>query len=349
MVLFPRYHSKAVYGDYTLRRLRPNTVFWHTSRDGRWRFATNAQGFRSDGDIPLDRTPSRLRVLALGDSQTEGFEVRQELTYSAVLERWLNSRGIRAEVINAGVSGYGTAEALAFLENAGINYHPDVVVYGLFANDFVDNLRSGLFALESESLAVKSKVYAPAVRILDVLNAIPPMRWLSEHSYLYSLAFNTAWESFKAASIKRARPDLTNEYATPLQAANVDEISLMAALLSRMSRFCRTHGIVFIVLDIPVHVDNGVGAFTSSIPSSLLEGVRRAADVLLMSDDLFNPYRGAAEIHVKHGQNHISEFSHLMLGVSAAQAILAKVATCRASATPLQLCSMEHPAMVASP
>ena len=43
MVLFPRYHSKAQYGDYALRRLRPSTVFWHTSRDGHWRFATNAK------------------------------------------------------------------------------------------------------------------------------------------------------------------------------------------------------------------------------------------------------------------------------------------------------------------
>ncbi len=332
MVLFPRYHSKAVYGDYTLRRLRPNTVFWHTSIDGHWRFATNAKGFRNDRDIPYAKTPGRLRVLSLGDSQTEGFEVRQEFTYSAVIEHWLNSHGATAEVINAGVSGYGTAEALAFLENEGIRYRPDVVVYGLDANDFVDNVRSGLFALDNDSLIVTSKVYAPAVGILDRLNAIPPLRWLSEHSYLYSLAFNTVWDRFKTASVRRARNDLAPEYVTAVEAPSPGEIALMSALLSRMSRFCRTRGILLVVLDIPVHVDHGVGAFTTSLPPSLLEDVRRAADVLLLSDDILDPYRGVADIHIEHGQHHMSEFSHLMFGVRAAQDILGRAATFRRSA-----------------
>ena len=54
---------------------------------------------------------------------------------------------MRAEAINAGVSGFGTAEALAFLENEG-HYRPDVVVLGFYANDFEDNLKAGLFALD---------------------------------------------------------------------------------------------------------------------------------------------------------------------------------------------------------
>ncbi len=329
MVLYPRFHSKARYGDYTLRRLRPNTVFWHTSIDGHWRFATNGSGFREDRDIPYARTPGRLRVLTLGDSQTEGFEVRQWFTYSAVIEHWLNSHGAPADVINTGISGYGTAEALAFLENEGIKYHPDVVVYGFYANDFDDNVRSGLFALEGAALVVKSKTYAPAVKILDVLDAIPPVRWLSEHSYLYSLALNTVWDRYKGASIARARkgPVDATEYATPVQAPTEGELSLMSALVARMSQFCRARGILFVVLDIPVYVDRGVGSFASSIPPSLLEVFRHAADVLLLSHDILDPYQGVAELHVEHGQHHISELTHLMFGVRTAQAILDRAAT----------------------
>lgn len=351
MVLFPRYHSKAVYGDYVLRRLRPNTVFWHRSIDGVWRFATNAQGFRNDRDIPYAKTPGRLRVLAVGDSQTEGFEVRQEFTYSAVIERWLNSHGASAEVVNAGVSGYGTAEALAFLENEGIKYRPDVVVYAFYANDFDDNVRAGLYAVDRGSLVITSKIYVPAVRILDVLNSIPPMRWLSEHSYLYSLAFNSIWDWFKAASIKRARTDLSNEqeYATPLHGPNEYQISLMTALLSRMSQFCRTHGILFVVIDVPVHLNKGVGDFSSSIPQSVLGVFRDAADTLLLSDDVLGPYRGITDIHVEHGQNHITEFTHLMFGVRAAQAILHEEASCEVTSSLLQLCVARHPAIVTSP
>jgi len=321
MVLYPRYHSRAVYGDYTLRRLRPRTVFWHRSIDGHWRFATNSAGFRSDRDVPYARTPGRLRVLALGDSQTEGFEVRQDRTYTSVIERWLNANGIAAEVVNAGISGFGAAESLAFLENEGYRYRPDVVVYGMFANDFLDNVRSGLFVIEGDTLAVRSRVYAPAVRILDVLNAIPPMRWLSEHSYLYSLAFNTAWDWFKAASARRADRRLATEYVTADPAPTEDQVSLMRALVSRMSRFCRERGILFVVLDLPVPAEIGRGGYASSVPPSLLGDLGRAADVLLLSGEVLGPPRPTAPVHVEHGQHHVSEYTHLRFGMRAAQAI----------------------------
>ena len=332
IVLFPRFHSRAVYGDYVLRRLRPRTVFWHTSVDGRWRFSVNAEGFRNDRDIPYARTPGRLRVLALGDSYTEGFEVRQEATFPAVAERWLDVHGLPADVINAGVSGFGTAEELAFLENEGINYRPDAVVLGFFGNDFVDNARSGLFTLDDDSLAVRSKVYAPAVAVLDMLNAIPPMRWLSENSYLYSFAFNAVWDRVKTASVRRARAGLASEYAVPMDAPAPGEAALEMALLTRMSRFCRARGILLIVVDVPIHVDRGRGTFTSSIPSPLLGAFRGAADVLLLSQDVLGPYAGVAEIHVPHGEHHISEFTHMMFGIRVAEAIRDRLPALRASA-----------------
>lgn len=40
-VLFPRYHTGVQYGEFTLRRIRPNSEFWHTSVDGTWKFTTN--------------------------------------------------------------------------------------------------------------------------------------------------------------------------------------------------------------------------------------------------------------------------------------------------------------------
>src|SRR5262245_39965519 len=45
IVLFPRNHAAAQYGPYTLRRMTPNTVFWHQSIDGAWRFNINNKGF----------------------------------------------------------------------------------------------------------------------------------------------------------------------------------------------------------------------------------------------------------------------------------------------------------------
>jgi hypothetical protein len=122
------------------------------------------------------------------------------------------------------------------------------------------------------------------------------MRWLSEHAYLYSLAFNTVWDWYKAASVSRARNDVVdgNEHAVPVKGPTEGENSPMTALVYRMSQFCRTRRILFVVVDIPVHVGQGVGGFTTSIPPSLLEVFRQAADVLLLSHDVLDPYQGVA-------------------------------------------------------
>ena len=71
-VLFPRYHTDAQYGQFTLRKIRPNSVFWHTSPDGSWKFTTNNKGFRADKDIEYKKPEGLIRILSLGDSHTAG-------------------------------------------------------------------------------------------------------------------------------------------------------------------------------------------------------------------------------------------------------------------------------------
>lgn len=82
--------------------IRPNSQFWHTSVDGSWKFITNALGFRNTTEVDFVKPPKLVRILSLGDSHTNGYEVRQEATFSAVLERHLRHNGVNAEVINAG-------------------------------------------------------------------------------------------------------------------------------------------------------------------------------------------------------------------------------------------------------
>lgn len=91
ILLMPRYHTNTQYGDFTLRKVRPNSVFWHTSVDGSWEFETNAQGFRNRKDFNYEKPEGVVRVLSLGDSHTQGYEVRQDFTFSAEIQNYLNS------------------------------------------------------------------------------------------------------------------------------------------------------------------------------------------------------------------------------------------------------------------
>jgi lysophospholipase L1-like esterase len=316
MVLFARYHTDADYGEFTLRRIRPNSVFHHTSVDGSWKFETNAQGFRNREDFSYTKPPGVVRVLTLGDSHTQGYEARQDYTYSASIERYLEARGYKAQVLNTGVSGFSTAEALAFLENEGIKYEPDVVVLGFYANDFEDNIKAGLFGLNEEGeLTVVKTRHVPGVRIQNVIYSLPLVPWLSEHSYLYSALFNGVWDFFKGRLRDTALSEAT-EYAIPMaEKASDYQTELASALLTRMYQFCRDRGIPLVILDIP----RISGA--ASIQHPLKERAADFSDAFIDGSAVLADYAGVAELHAPHGARHISEFAHIMLGVAAARQI----------------------------
>jgi hypothetical protein len=327
--LNPRYHTDYGYGRYKLRGIRPNSEFWHTSIDGSWRFVTNSRGFRNETDFSYEKPGATLRILSLGDSQTQGYEVRQSATYSAVLERYLTARGKSAQVLNAGVSGFSTAEALAFLENEGYKYQPDVVVLGFFANDFKDNMKAALFALDKNGhLAERGYEHLPGVRIQNFIYWLPFVPWLSENSYFYSMVFNAVWAQYKQALTARATSrgdtDVEDpfEYAVaPAKGPSQAEISLAEALIVRMDRFCRAHGIRLIVVDIPSQLA-GPHRFKSSLPASLLKSLVQEQVELVPCWSYLLPFDGAVEFHVPHGKHHISEFTHTMISVELGRRIL---------------------------
>lgn len=333
-VLFPRYHTGYQYGRYTIRGVRPNSDYWMTSVDGSWRFVTNSQGFRNTKDFAHSKPPNTFRVLSLGDSHTQGYEVRQESTYSAVLERYLRHHGKNAEVMNAGVSGFSTAEALAFLENEGVKYRPDAVVLGFFANDLEDNDKAGLFGLEEGRLVERKFDHLPGVGVQDLIYSLPGVHWLSENSYFYSMLFNGVWEYFKGQLAGRGErriasgaaptpPAPITEYAVPTTSTfSTHQIELTWALVERMHRFCSDRGIRFIVVDVPVETRNPYKS-GSSVPPVLQERLAAADVEVVTSESLFQNFDGIAETHVPHGHRHISELTHMMIGIGIARRLKA--------------------------
>jgi GDSL-like Lipase/Acylhydrolase family len=330
-VLFPRYHTDYRYGRYTLRGIRPNTEFWHTSVDGSWQFITNSRGFRNNRDFTYDKPTDTIRVLSLGDSHTQGYEVRQEATFSAVLEQGLASNGERAEVLNAGVSGFSTAEEVAFLEAEGHKYQPDVVILGFYANDFADNLKAGLFALgDNGRLQQRKYEHIPGVRVQNVIYRIPSVEWLSEHSYFYSMLFNSTWAYFKARLRERtARTGSPEEqledefeYAVATPASQTEyKVALAVALVERMQQFCQSHGIRLIVVDIPG--GSQTERFVSSLPPEMRSRLRAADVEYVPSELLLEGVDDTVRIHVPHGAHHISEFTHRLIGDELARRIVA--------------------------
>ena len=102
---------------------------------------TNSLGLRSP-EIALAKPAGTFRILVLGDSVTFGWSLRGEDTYASQLASLLATLrpNQRVEVINAGVSGYGTWQELRWLQEIGLGLDPDVIVVQAHLNDAADNL-----------------------------------------------------------------------------------------------------------------------------------------------------------------------------------------------------------------
>ena len=198
-VLFNRFHETVHYGDYLSRRLRPNTTFFHTSEDGKFEFRTNSNGFRMDYDVELHKNPNTIRVMVLGDSHAQGFEVQQSETFSDLLNG-KNCNGRTLEIVNTSVSGSGTSEHFVTLQHYFPIFNPDVVVEAFFPND-LDNNENAFHRLRDGVLEVQRFVH-PATngtKLLAWHNNIGLLSFLSQNSYAYSAMMNFVWSFGRTA------------------------------------------------------------------------------------------------------------------------------------------------------
>ncbi len=132
----------------------------------------NARGLR-DEEIPYDNPSGAFRILVLGDSFVEGLQVSLEETFARQLQTQLNHGDRRVEVINAGVSGWGTDQEAIFYAVEGFRYQPDLVLLCLFTgNDILNNyaplevsrmkgVQKPFFQLEGDELVVPPFPFEP--------------------------------------------------------------------------------------------------------------------------------------------------------------------------------------------
>lgn len=100
---------------------------------------TNSEGIRDDREIPLDPAPGERRIALVGDSFTFGHGNADHETFGWFLQQ---SLGARATVLNFGVPSYGTDQAVLLFEERARRFHPQVVVLGVFLQDYQRNLLS---------------------------------------------------------------------------------------------------------------------------------------------------------------------------------------------------------------
>src|SRR5688500_16466616 len=122
--------------------LTPGMEGWYR-KEGSAYVRINSAGQR-DREHTKSKPPGTIRIAVLGDSYAEAFQVPVEEAFWAVMEDTLstNAPDKQVDVLNFGVSGYGTAAELITLRERVWEYAPDIVLLAVTTNnDVVDNSR----------------------------------------------------------------------------------------------------------------------------------------------------------------------------------------------------------------
>jgi len=243
----PRYLERINLGDLAYLHTYSPEYGWTPRPSFRYTLAgsettINRLGYRGREYGPA-HGPGKTRLVMLGDSVTFGFGVRDDETFSAVLE----SLDPRLEVVNLGVPGYGTDQELLKLRGEGLSYRPDGVVLNVcLANDLLDNA-----ADKSIYDGVYPKPYfrlvdGRLVEFADHVRLSPSRRlalWLSQRSVLFNWVLD-------ATHVDRAR------YQREVAGGSLSEpgekaFEVTFALVRRVHDEAEAHGAWFVAFLYP--------------------------------------------------------------------------------------------------
>jgi hypothetical protein len=244
-----------------------------------------------------------------------------------VLERELKKKNQNVEVLNAGVSGYSTAEAALYLERELIKYQPDVVVHSFYENDFIDNVRADLFRLDGSTLVAAGESYVPAGRLGNFLNSNVIFNLLSERSNAFAFAKERITLIVKDV-IDSRNQSLEEGSAPAAAAAAADrrvqeeyERRLLAAIVNRMYQFLHTRNIPLVVLGIPQTPRPGQTALVARFPHDLVD-VTRPGFEFVTGERFLGRYVGTHLLYNRFSLNHWTPIAHEAAGQAIADLTL---------------------------
>ena len=131
---------------------------------------------------PGQSTPT---IIAFGDSLTSGPGLRPEQTYPALLQQRISSEGYQYRVINAGVTGDTTSDALPRFEQALVA-DARIVILAIGINDGLRGVP--VATVERNITAMVEMARARDIKVLLCAMEAPPLGGLS-----YSIEFHRAY------------------------------------------------------------------------------------------------------------------------------------------------------------
>jgi len=237
----------------------------------------NQYGLRGSDDMQRKRTDGRRRVLVLGDSYAWGYGVNQNELFSAP-----EVAGTNVEIINFGVSGYGTDQEYLFYLQRGTNFDVDEVVLALTPyNDVGNNLApkqyghlKPFFTLEKQGLVLHNEHVKESI----IRNT---GSFLNHHSRVWNLlddvnrALGDYWDKRRKESGTAQAKETTYE-AKDVTEQDRKGVELTVAILKKLKEAAAQQHAEFSVIFIPYkpHIDKRL-PYNHPLVPLIAEGLSR--------------------------------------------------------------------------
>lgn len=344
--VMPRYVTGTSWG---VRGNIPNSTYWHYTPEVTVQYHINSQGMRADHDYSFIKPPATCRVALYGDSFFVGYELPLAQTFAVRLEQALQASGVRAEVLNFSVSGFGQGEMLKSYEAFGRRFDPDVVLFEWQDTDPTDNVRSGLFRLENGTVKAGKTTYLPGIAVQDVLMRSGLYRLVADHSQLYTFVRDRTALFVKRLLLARAQTrakggggsggglDASGEKEPPAEVepqpqgpSDHPAMDLSAALLLYAQDLVHEEGRDFYVVSIPKwRSRTHFQSYAAALPPTA-----RAGLVIIDPTDAFTRAAGPdRKVYYEQGAGHLTPMAVEVLTAETLAAIkdAPAFAACRTS------------------
>jgi len=279
---------------------RPGAKGWFTE-EGRAYVTINSAGLR-DREHDLEKPPGTIRIAVLGDSFAAALQVEMENAFWSVMEGELDKcdtlHGRKIEVINFGVSSYGTGLEWLTLQKQAWKYDPDIILLAFLTGNDIRNNSFALeqspgryyFSLRGNSLVLEPPRSNPTSGVRQLLG-VTLHDFLLDHTRIAQLVMHYRAQNQESAQTKRISRDsveagLDNEvYREPQDETWRSAWEITEAIIRAMNREVRARGKVLFVATLSngmqVHPDRSArSVFTKRLEvTDLLYPDRRIIDL----------------------------------------------------------------------
>ncbi len=241
---------------FTLKKNSQGTHYDPRFLEYNYTIKTNSLGYRNE-EFKSEKPDNKYRIIILGDSFTFGYGIKDNKTYTKILQDLLNNITAQYQVINAGYkAGYSPDSYYSYLNNEGYNLKPDMIILAYYPGNDVTDISENIWQeLDDKELPliVKSKTkYVDENGVLRTLESNKTKQKSIYHSIDYLLRRNFYTYIFLKHKISNIiKQKSITVYETEYWTGKQKELELTKEIITEIKKETQKRHIKLVIVLIP--------------------------------------------------------------------------------------------------